>query len=160
VARQSVAVFDLDGTLADTRHRLCYLDTRPKNWDAFFDAAKLDAPLPKGVALALASAEEHDIAYVTGRPERCRRDTEAWIAEHGLPKGKVWMRGTQDRRPAKTAKLELLKRLAGKQDVALVVDDDPLVCDAYRKAGFTVVEADWMPASPVLSEAQDAEGRT
>jgi hypothetical protein len=34
-----LAVFDLDGVLADVRHRLHFLDRRPKDWDGFFAAA-------------------------------------------------------------------------------------------------------------------------
>ena len=41
-----LAVFDLDGTLADTRHRLHHLERRPADWDAFFAAARDDPPLP------------------------------------------------------------------------------------------------------------------
>jgi FMN phosphatase YigB (HAD superfamily) len=77
MAARPLAVFDLDGTLADVRHRLPLLRRRPKDWDGFFAAAPADPPLPDGIALALSSAEDHEIAYVTGRPERCRRDTVA-----------------------------------------------------------------------------------
>ncbi|GGO87678.1 phosphatase domain-containing protein [Wenjunlia tyrosinilytica] len=155
-----LAVFDLDGTLADTRHRLHHLERRPRDWNAFFAAAEHDAPLAEGVALALASAEECEIQYVTGRPERCRRDTEAWLARHGLPRGRVWMRRNDDRRPARVTKPELLRALARSRAVRLVADDDELVCDAYERAGFTVVRARWMDESDALKDAQEREGRT
>ncbi|MDJ0340877.1 hypothetical protein QMK19_19040 [Streptomyces sp. H10-C2] len=155
-----LAVFDLDGTLADTRHRLPLLDRQPKDWTGFFRAAVDDAPLAEGVRLAREAAVECDVEYVTGRPERCRRDTVAWLDRHGLPSGHVWMRSNDDRRPARTAKLELLRRLARKRVIRVVVDDDELVCDAYERAGFTVVRARWMSTSPLLTQAQDTEGRT
>jgi phosphoglycolate phosphatase-like HAD superfamily hydrolase len=160
MASRPLAVFDLDGTLADVRHRLHFLDGRPRDWDSFFAAAPDDPPLADGVGLALASAGEHEIAYVTGRPERCRRDTLRWLARHGLPGGRLLMRGGRDRRPARVAKPELLRRLAEDRTVALVVDDDHQVCDAYEAAGFTVVRAGWTTAEPVLEQAQEAEGRT
>lgn len=35
-ARKPLAVFDIDGVLADVRHRLPHVQGRPKDWDAFF----------------------------------------------------------------------------------------------------------------------------
>ncbi|MGK5534244.1 hypothetical protein [Streptomyces sp. URMC 129] len=157
---RTVAVFDLDGTLADVRHRLRFLRRRPADWNAFFAAAPEDPPLAEGVALALAHAGSEDIAYVTGRPERCRRDTETWLAHHGLPSGPLLMRAERDRRPARVAKPELLALLARDRTVTVVVDDDRRVCDAYENAGFRVVRATWMPAPTLLEQAQEDQGRT
>lgn len=157
---RALAVFDLDGTLADTRHRLHHLESRPKNWRAFFRAADADAPLDEGVELALRWADECEVGYVTGRPERCRRATVKWLHRHGLPSGPLWMRGDEDRRPARVTKLELLRRLARNRRIAVVVDDDEQVCDAYEAAGFPVVRAGWMPSSGTLARAQEVEGRT
>lgn len=155
-----LAVFDVDGVLADVRHRLVHVERRPKDWDAFFGAAPDDPPLPTGVALAVQSARDHEVAYVTGRPERCRADTLAWFTRHGLPPGELSMRSARDRRPARVAKLELLGRLARDRTVALVVDDDPQVCQAYEEAGFHVLRAEWMAAEPALAQAQEDDGRT
>ncbi|MCZ4119200.1 phosphatase domain-containing protein [Streptomyces sp. H39-S7] len=155
-----LAVFDLDGTLADTRHRLIHLERRPKDWAAFFAGAVDDAPLAEGVALALETAVACDIEYVTGRPERCRRDTVEWLERHGLPAGKVWMRTDNDRRPARVTKLELLRKLSRTREIRVVVDDDKQVCDAYKGSGFTVRRARWMESAPLLEQAQDTEGRT
>ena len=155
-----LAVFDVDGVLADVRHRLHHVERRPKNWDAFFAAALDDPPLAQGVQLARASAEDCDVVYVTGRPERCRADTLAWFARHGLPTGELRMRDDRDRRPARLAKPGLLRRLAAGRPVAVVVDDDAQVCDAYEAAGYRVLRADWMTAGPALEQAQEDEGRT
>ena len=159
-AAPPLAVFDLDGTLADVRHRLHHLAARPKNWDAFFAAARDDPPLPTGVALARESAEECEVVYVTGRPERLRAATLAWLRRAGLPEGRLAMRRGGDRRPARLAKVELLRRLSRGRVVAVVVDDDDEVCDAYEAAGFRVLRATWAGPSPVLHEAQEREGRT
>ncbi|KUN86341.1 LNS2 domain-containing protein [Streptomyces griseoruber] len=155
-----IAVFDLDNTLADTAHRQRFLESRPRDWDAFFAAAPEDPPIPQGVALALAQAEECEVVYLTGRPERCRRDTLEWLAAQGLPEGRVYMRRNDDRRPARRTKLEILRRLARSRRVRMLVDDDALVCDDAERAGFRVVLARWSAPSPVLREAQEGEGRT
>ena len=155
-----LAVFDLDGTLADVRHRLHHLERRPRQWDAFFDAARDDPPLRTGVALALESGRECDVVYVTGRPERCRADTLAWLRQHGLPDGELAMRRGRDRRPARVAKVELLRGLARGRVVAVVVDDDEQVCEAYEAQGWPVLRARWQQTAPVLAQAQEEQGRT
>ncbi|MFB7645878.1 hypothetical protein ACFC0S_01375 [Streptomyces sp. NPDC056084] len=154
------AVFDLDGTLADSSHRQRFLDRKPRDWDAFFAAAPADPPLAEGVALCAAAAEECEVVYLTGRPERCRRDTVAWLAEQGLPAGTVHMRRNDDRRPARITKLEILRRLARGREIRMLVDDDELVCDAAERAGFRVVRARWTEAGAALKDAQEREGRT
>ncbi|WP_151770609.1 phosphatase domain-containing protein [Streptomyces abyssomicinicus] len=159
--RRPLAVFDLDNTLADTAHRQRFLENRPRDWDAFFDAAPQDPPLEKGIALVLEAARECEVVYLTGRPERCRQDTLDWLAAQGLPEGRVWMRRNHDRRPARRTKLEILRRLAATREIRMLVDDDELVCDDARRAGFPVVRARWAAeASEGLREAQEREGRT
>lgn len=95
-SKRPIAVFDIDNTLADTAHRQRFLERRPRDWDAFFAAAPHDPPLAEGIALAVATAEECEIVYLTGRPDRCRRDTLDWLAAHGLPEGRVHMRRNAD----------------------------------------------------------------
>ena len=155
-----LAVFDLDGTLADVRHRLVHLERRNKDWEAFFAAAADDPPLRTGIALVHQSAAECDIAYVTGRPERCRGATRSWLEEQGLPAGELAMRRAGDRRPARVAKVAMLRRVARGRVVAVVVDDDDQVCRAYEREGWPVLRADWQDVSPVLAQAQQDEGRT
>ncbi|MFM9611905.1 phosphatase domain-containing protein [Streptomyces niveiscabiei] len=159
-SRRPLAVFDLDNTLADTAHRQRFLQGARRDWAAFFAAAPDDPPLPEGVALALSTAEECEIVYLTGRPERCRRDTLAWLERHGLPEGDVHMRRNDDRRPARQTKLELLRKFARRREVRVLVDDDELVCADAQKAGFTVVLARWTTPSETLREAQEGAGRT
>ena len=155
-----LAVFDLDNTLADTAHRQRFLERRPRDWDAFFAAAPQDPPLPEGVALARESAGECEVVYLTGRPERCRHDTLDWLAAHGLPEGRVYMRRDDDRRPARFTKLAILRRLARTREIRVLVDDDELVCEDARRAGFTVLRARWATPSGELKAAQEKEGRT
>lgn len=155
-----LAVFDIDGVLADVRHRLRHVEHSPKDWVAFFAAAVNDPLLEQGALLCRESARDCEVVYVTGRPETCRADTVAWLAAHQLPEGRLSMRAARDRRPARQAKLELLSRLARDRVVAVVVDDDGQVCDAYEGAGWPVLRATWMTAPDALTQAQETEGRT
>ncbi len=155
-----MAVFDLDNTLSDARHRQHVLERTPRDWGAFFDAAPQDPPLPPGIALCLEAARQCEIRYLTGRPERCRQDSLDWLAAHGLPDGRLHMRRNADRRPARLTKLEVLRRISRSREVRMLVDDDALVCAAAAKEGFHVVRADWALSSPMLRQAQEKEGRT
>lgn len=155
-----VAVIDIDGVLADVRHRLHHLETRPKDWQGFFDAAPEDPVLSAGLEVARRLAEVSDLVYLSGRPEHCRRDTENWFARHGLPPGQIVLRSPGDRRPARLVKVEALDAIAATRQVVVLVDDDPDVCDAAMKAGYDVLPADWMERSETLIRAQEHEGRT
>ena len=111
-----LAVFDIDGVLADVRHRLHHLQTRPQHWNAFFLAADRDPLLEEGAARLRAAQAEHEVVYLTGRPERNRALTRTWLAGHGLPTGPLHMRPDDDYRPARWVKRETLRRLAAHPD--------------------------------------------
>lgn len=169
-------VFDIDGVLADCRHRLHHLTTRPKDWDAFFAEAPADPLLAPGARLVdQAAADGHTVLYLTGRPERCRQDTLGWLSDCGLPAGELLMRRDDDRRPARFAKVNALRRLARRWTIVAFVDDDAAVVDSVRQAGFEVLHARWMNPDTIgadgldtaaheqqetLFAAQEQEGRT
>lgn len=158
------AVIDIDGVVADVRHRLRHLQGRRKKWDAFFAAAPNDPAHPEGMRLVGELAHEHEVVFLTGRPEHCRRDTIDWLDRHGLPTDRVLMRPADDRRPAAEVKAELLAAaVAGGCSVAVVVDDEQ-VLEAMRVAGYPTRRADWetrsTDADVALTEAQELEGRT
>jgi phosphoglycolate phosphatase-like HAD superfamily hydrolase len=160
---RAYAVLDIDATLSDTSRRIHFLESKPKDWDSFFAHAKEDAVLDEGLAVATTLAAEHEIVYLTGRPERLRRDTVKWLKDNGFPEGKLYMRGNTDRRPSMLMKLTRLNRLAQERPVAVLVDDDAKVIAAAQKAGYTVMRADWgldAETQPTLFEAQEREGRT
>lgn len=155
------AVIDLDGVLADVRHRLHHLESSPKNWAGFFAGIPDDPVLPEGRAVVERLAGDHELVYLTGRPEATRSDTEAWLDRHDLPRARLIMRRARDRRPARVTKPALLRDLvADGRRVAVVVDDDPQVCDALERDGWPVLRADWMTHPDTLEVAQEDAGRT
>lgn len=158
--RSPCVVLDIDGVLTDVRHRLHFVASQPKRWDAFFAAAPKDPPLEVGVRFAREAASSHEIVYLTGRPERTRGDTIAWLRQHHLPDGDLVMRREGDHRPAVVTKTRALRRIATNYRVELVVDDDPVVVESLKQQGFPVRLADWMPRVETLADAQEREGRT
>ncbi len=155
-----LAVIDIDGVLADVAHRLHFLGRRPKDWKGFFAAARADPPHPEGLALAAELAAGHEIVLLTGRPEGCRADTEAWLAEHGIRYELLVMRPSGNRRPAAEVKVGLLAKLTSGRTVGAVVDDDPDVVAAVQAAGYPIRLATWGRPSERLHRAQEVEGRT
>ncbi len=161
-----LAVIDIDGVVADVRHRLHHVTGGSHRWGAFFRAAGGDALLAEGAEVVRRLAEVYEIAYVSGRPEHLRAVTEAWLAEHDLPAGTVTLRPADDFRPGSRYKVDVLRRLARTHTVVVLVDDDPRVLDAARSDGFDVLPATWMGehsstvALAALRDAQERDGRT
>jgi FMN phosphatase YigB (HAD superfamily) len=155
-----LAVFDIDGVLADVTHRLHHLQSRPQRWERFFRAAERDPLLDEGARRLRAALADHEVIYVTGRPERNRGLTERWLARHDLPTGPLVMRRDDDFRPARFYKREVLRRLAGVREVASVLDDDPAVVRVLAADGWPVELATWLPHSSTLRGAQEDAGRT
>ena len=152
-------MFDIDGVVADVRHRLHLLEKRPKDWPGFFAAAAKDPGLAEGIGRVRAAVADHEIVWLTGRPSSLRAVTRRWLADHGLPGTELIMRSQRDFRPAPVLKLAELTKLRHRQ-IELFVDDDAKVVAAAAEAGFPAVLANWMTASAVLSQAQDQAGRT
>lgn len=153
-----LAVVDVDGVVADVRHRLHHLHGR-RSWHAFFAAADEDTLLPEGARLVADLAREHEIVWLTGRPEWLRDTTVDWLTRNGLPAAEVHLRPAGDYRPAPEFKVAALRRLAAR-GIAAVVDDDEQVIAAARSAGFPAALADWVPRNADLRRAQDEDGRT
>ncbi len=155
-----VAVFDIDGVLADVSHRLHYLQSRPQRWERFFHAADRDPLLAEGADRLRAALVEHDVVYLTGRPERNRALTQRWLHRHGLPTGPLLMREDDDYRPARWMKRDALRELAAGRTIASVLDDDPAVVAHLTADGWPVELATWLPHSSTLQRAQERQGRT
>ena len=153
-----LAVFDIDGVVADVRHRLHHLDW-PVSWRGFFQEADADPLLAEGARLVADLGSEHEIVWLTGRPEWLRDVTENWLARHGLPDAEVHLRPVHEHRPARLYKLGVLRRLAPR-GIAALIDDDPEVVEAALGAGYPAVLADWVPRNDTLRDAQERLGRT
>jgi FMN phosphatase YigB (HAD superfamily) len=162
--RKKVAIVDIDGVVADVRHRVHHVEQRPKNWKRFFAEAVHDEPHAEGLAVVAKLAEDHEVVFLTGRPEHLRSDTTAWLARHGLDSYRLLMRAEGDRGPSARFKVREVDRLARHREIAIVIDDDDAVIAAMRAAGYATLHADWetrdADAQASLFEAQEVDGRT
>ena len=134
-------VFDLDGTLADTAHRVHYLEQKPKDWGGFFAAAKDDPPIAVTckvfLRLHMASTVDDHVGIWTARPERFRRDTLEWLNRQGLWHAHVElrMRPEGDYRHDTIVKGEWLAESPWRPDV--VFEDRARMVEFWRSQGIT-----------------------
>ncbi|MEU1730679.1 hypothetical protein [Streptosporangium sp. NPDC020145] len=128
-----VWIVDIDGTLALRG------DRRPYDWHRVGE----DTPNPPVVAVVQALLlAGHPVAFVSGRKEQCRRQTEMWLATHVTSLGdtEVWMRGDHDDRPDTVVKREIYTRRFAHRPVAGVIDDRASVTAMWRSLGLTVLQ--------------------
>ena len=131
-----IAVLDIDGVLADASHRQHFLDGRPKDWDAFFAAVGDDTVIEAGHARLAELATDHRIVLLSGRPERTRAVTQAWLTRHGIAADALVLRPDADRRPAAAFKAQAIGGIGSPAEVRVVVDDDPAVVERLAGGGY------------------------
>lgn len=138
-------ICDLDGTIADIRHRLHFVkDKDPKDWDGFFKAISGDSPREDIIQQVMADAEGSMLIFVSGRPERCRKDTERWLNDHiflhRIRTPMLIMRENHDKRPDTETKAEIYDRYLKDLAIIRVYDDRPSVIRMWREKGLNVVD--------------------
>lgn len=137
-----LVVFDIDGTLANIKHRLDYVRSKPKNWKAF-DAGIPNDKVNDPVAEVFRQMVEegHHVILASGRNERSRQATEDWLSKNSLNGyEKLYMRKADDFRSDDIVKQEILDQIVldyGKKP-DMVFDDRPRVVKMWRDNGIFV----------------------
>lgn len=138
---KDVIVCDLDGTLANCEHRVHHVQNKPKNWDAFYAGVRDDGvntSVKVVLDLLLSDGAPFKLIFCSGRPERCRADTEDWLREvcH-ITNFTLLMRKDGDFRADYIVKQEILDNAIPKDRVLFVLDDRQQVVDMWRRNGLT-----------------------
>lgn len=138
-------IFDIDGTLADASHRLHLIKKKPPDWDAFFAAVGDDPPHLPVIDMARRVAHCYQVVLVSGRPEKTRAATQAWLNTYGLGGWPLYMRPDSDYRQDYVVKREILHRLRAEGcDIKFAVDDRPQVIAMWRREGVLCLQCrDW-----------------
>jgi hypothetical protein len=139
-----IVVCDLDGTISDHSHRFHYVQSKPKNWPAYYAGIPDDPPIAGAQRMLpkLSVQGKAWLMFLTGRPERTRTVTEDWIAKHfpNVPQpmkgirditfvhghSSLLMRTDDDHRPAVTYKTGIASYLAAYSNLLpiIFIDDD------------------------------------
>lgn len=130
---------DLDGTLADVRHRRHLLP----DWKAFFEAMD-DDPVIEGVKAVVDMFSNYDsevrVVLCSGRPEEYRERTMAWLSKHEIIYHFLYMRKSGDYRQDSIVKREILQRMRQEgMDVLFAIDDRDQVVQMLKEEGVTVL---------------------
>lgn len=136
-------IVDLDGTCSNAEKRKHLIDgSQKKDWEAFYDACHQDEPF-EDIRYLVRSLEHlrHIPVYLTGRVERVREKTLAWLAEHRFPEGKLVMRKDGDYRADNIVKAEMAQ-VTGltPENTLLVLDDRNQVVKMWRELGFRCLQ--------------------
>jgi hypothetical protein len=136
-------IVDIDGTLADTRHRQHYLEGKKKDWPGFFAACAADALYTEIRALTNAMYATSDVFLCTGRPSNYFEATHNWLRDNGIKYDCMLMRKEGDTRPDTVVKKEMLDLIrAHKWNILFSVDDRPEVVEMWRANGVPCLSVD------------------
>lgn len=137
-------VFDIDGTLADCRHREHHVTQMiPKDWATFKKLIPED-PVIEQVAtlLKIMHTAGYRVVLMTGRDESCREDTVNWMAKHDLPFDILVMRANNDFRPDYECKRELMGDIIDRlyAHPLMVFEDRISVINVWKEMGLFVAD--------------------
>lgn len=130
-----LALFDIDGVLADDRHRVHY--ALKQDWMSYFKLANVaaDDVWEQGKSAVYKELLDFttDVGYLTGRREDLRPTTQRWLNENGFPAGPaphmLIMRQFSQRERLAELKAATIAGILKDTDYDQVVlyDDDPEV---------------------------------
>ncbi len=138
-------LFDIDGTLADIKHRRSFLDQDKPDWKSFNAAMGDDAPNTAIIEFyeTLWNIAKYELILISGRSEEHRKLTEQWLIWNKIPFSTIKMRSHNDFRADHIIKEEILKSLLSEgKDILFVVDDRQQVVDMWRRNGITCLQCD------------------
>ena len=137
---KEIAIFDIDGTLADISAREHHVRTHPKNWEAFFEGIAEDKAMVSMIRLC--NILYHAGVYIilcSGRNERHREKTVRWIEREGVKYHEIRLRADGDMRSDVKAKREMLRGI-DRSKVLFVVEDRSRVVEMWRSEGLTCLQ--------------------
>ena len=137
-------VFDIDGTIADNKHRSHYVRDKPKNWPQYKSLLHLDTPFNDIVnIMKLFYETDHIINLCSGREVTEYPDTEKWLKRYNIFHmiKYVYMREERDYRPDDIIKIELIEEMRNDgYEPILWFDDRDRVVKAIREQGIRVLQ--------------------
>lgn len=153
---KELILFDIDGTIADDRHR--YHLAMEKRWSEYFDFQRMmdDDVWGQGRTLMISACQkfergEVEIGYLTGRRIDTVLQTRAWLLNNGFPTPrtmpglKLHMKPLELKIPTPEFKAAKIRELRSGYSKVILFDDDPDVCRAVsQECGYsTAVHCTW-----------------
>ena len=137
-------IFDMDGTLADINHRRHFVESKPKNWNSFYEGMIGDTPIQPVVMMAqLLKSAGHRIIIATGRPRRSNNITLQFLRDNDIPYDAAYLRTDKDYRPDTVVKENMLRKMKiNGYDPTIAFDDRKSVVEMWRANGLFVFQVD------------------
>lgn len=136
-------IVDIDGTIADMRHRRHFIhgDKKP-DWLRFFSAMIHDEPIvPMRETIDCLYECLHAIILCTGRPEQYRQLTIDWLNKHKFRRTYLYMRENSDNRADFIIKRDLLTKMRKDGlDPVLAFEDKQECVDMWRANGIITLQ--------------------
>lgn len=138
-------VFDIDGTLANIKHRLPYIKSEKPDWDSFNESMDKDAlNLPVAQIYYKMCDSRHNAnhpsIFVTGRPQDYQHKTEQWLLRNKLVPNYLFMRPAGDYRSDVEIKTEIIDKYIKMAPILFVIDDRDKIVEMWRKLGYKCLQ--------------------
>ena len=125
-------ICDLDGTIALIRDRSPY------------DGASCEKDLVNEPVRSILQTSGKAIVFVSGREDKYKPQTLAWLEKHGIKFESLYMRKSGDMRKDSIVKKEIYDQfILDKYNVAFVLDDRDQVVRVWRDLGLTCLQVDY-----------------
>lgn len=144
VGKPTAVVYDLDSTLAHTRHRwhLSPMTDPSSSWEIYSGACLDDSPLAGTIARLRLDWYHHEVHICSGRGAAAQKQTDQWLLKHVGPfYDYLTLRPVGDETPNGTLKVNYIKgvQMAG-TDVVLAYEDWPDAArQIYEETGVPVL---------------------
>lgn len=143
-------ICDIDGTIADLKHRLHYVKQDKKDWKSFFNEMEKDGVIEDIKDLVLQyKGNGYPIIFVSGRPDSHREQTKNWLEnvafkdikfKEGEDYATILMRRSFDHRPDDEVKRDILLNYLKVDNVHTVIDDRPRVVRMWKSFNLPVID--------------------
>ena len=135
-------IVDVDGTIADSEHRLHYVTNGHRDWTNWKKYWQDDKPIQPVIdIIRLGHSVGIKIVLCTAREDNCREETIKWLQIHDVPYDDLFMRDDYDTRPDDIIKFELLQEiLRDGYEPLCVFDDRQCVVDMWRAQGLVCLQ--------------------
>lgn len=149
-----IVIFDLDGVIADVRHRVHFIDrtiSREDNhgikvvghhpdWDKFFKACPDDVPNKDMVDLLKIFVDwGHKIYILSGRSASVKKETLEWFSRYIIPFDFMFLRPVENYEidfRLKSRWINKIIELEGLDKIFMAFDDNVKNVEIFRNAGI------------------------
>ncbi len=142
--KPTAVIFDIDGTITDTAHRMHLITGKKKDWPTFFRLAQND-PVNTwcaNIIQGLRATTNHRIILVSGRSENDRDMTRKWLAQHAIKVDAIYLRPEHRKFDNSATVKNELYNLYIKENyyVLMVIDDRTQDVKMWRSLGLTCLQ--------------------